>query len=669
MRANMIDANVRGPSRQVRPSKRLLALFASAIVLAVMATVALPIRMAIAAPSGPSVLLVDSNLGDLELSKLHWLGNDVATVAQDGGYALFTSSNPQWWGEANSGSDQPAPSTFVLGCPEGNVPLDGGRITWALDQIRASGAEPRTFVAAVGPAGLLVREYVEDIASTKQSKRADIVGLGLLGVPSNGYTGIGLYPECKLWQMAANTTDFTLDDLRPQSERIARLNGSTFPRAIKTLVAYGSVGDLGFGNTDGAGVTPDLMLPDTVTTQAQALRVDATLTQRANLTSLWMPLTNSVDYPGRAVDGKLVERLSAMSSYPLSGIVQKELASFYNLWYAKGAPVTHRSDSLLIDLSGSMLEDISSGTTKLSAAKQALREYLNVTEVCAGLPLSPPMDVANIGFAEQAFSIADGYNDAARNSASSMNAAGETNIGVALERALATLRDRPTCATRHILLLSDGAATRGMSDDEMLSGPVASAKSAGIVIDCIGFGNVGESNESFLKRVAEATGGTYTQAGDAYSLRVNFLKSFYGSLGVDTADDEMAEGTQESKEICAADDHTNAIEATVVSSGQAPKVSLAYNGQALEATEYTVNDSDGLITVQCVHPRPGSYTLRFEGGSGKTHWFSLRQQGIAEVRATVQNQIDWGLILTIVVCVIAVISVAALIIRTLTKRR
>lgn len=665
----MIDAIVGESSRRPKPSKRLLALFASVIALAFVAMAALPARLAMAEQSGPSVLLVDTNLGDLELSKLHWLGNDVATVAQDGGYSLFTASNPQWWGQANHGSDQAAPATFVLGCPEGNVPLDAARIAWALDQIRASGAEPRTFVVAVGPAGLPVREYVEDIAGTKQSRRADIVGLGLLGVPSNGYAGIGLYPECKLWQLTANTTDFTLEDLTPQSERLARLNGATFPRVIKTLVPYGSVGDLGFGNTDGAGITADLMLPDTVSSQVQTVRADATVAQQVNLTSLWMPLTNSVDYPGRAVDAKLVERLSAMKSYPLSAPVQQELANFYDLWYAKGAPVTHRSDSLLIDLSGSMLEDISNGQDKLGAAKQALKEYLNVTEVCAGLPLSPPMDVSIIGFAEQASSITDGYNDAARNAVAGMNAAGETNIGVALEKALATLRDRPTCATRHILLLSDGAATRGMSDDEMLRGPVASAKSAGIAIDCIGFGNVGESNESFLKRVAEATGGTYTQAGDAYSLRVNFLKSFYGSLGVDTADGEMTEGTQESQEICAADEHTNAIEATVVSSGQAPKVSLVYNGQALDAAEYTVNDADGLVTIQCVHPRPGSYTLKLEGGSGKTHWFSLRQQGIAEVRAAAGNQMDWGLILTIVVCAIAIISVAVLVIRTLTKRR
>ncbi len=624
--------------------------------------------------SVPSVLVVDSNVGDLERCRVSWLGESSELVAEDGTWQLLSAPAPVWWTSAEG-----CPRTFVLGNTATNAlqqtaesnaseALTCERLVWALNQIGASGAEPKCFVVGMGPAGLVVREYAEDLGTAKQSSRADIVGMALCGSPNNGYSVAATYPDSQLWSSLAQAIGKSAEQVAPGGNYIAALNAGTFPRVSKSLNLMGSVGDLGFGMTDGAAVLNDLTLASSVTSQVQQVQVNATASQAINLTGAWQPFTSKINYPQTTVDSKLAERLSALDSYATSPEVLKSTQEFYQLWFSQGVPVTHSSHVLLLDLSGSMNEAIDEHSDKLTASKTAAKEYLHAMRACAALPQSAPMDLSVIGFAEETATIARTYDNAAIDAIDTMTANYETNIGAALEEALNALSTSPVCADRHILLLSDGASTRGISEQEILSGPVEYAKKNGVVIDAVGFGDVGESNASFLQQVTAATGGSYYLANDTYSLRVNFLKSYYSSLGLELVDEELASGANKSEVLGSVDNRTVALEIGVVAENTAPTVRLLCDNKPLDESLYKAETNGSLVTVQCLNPSPGEYSLELSQGSGAMHVFAVRQLGISEVKNVQGEQKDYSLYLLIAAGVATLVGVALVTIHTMRKR-
>lgn len=618
----------------------------------------------------PSVLIVDANLGDYDACATHWLGQERQVVANDAGRELATAATPTWW--ASSGDKQDAPSTFVLGITDASHTLSADDIVWALDSIRAAGAEQRSVVIAVGPAGLRLREYAEDLATTKQSARADIVGLGFCGTPHSGYSAQETYPELGLWNVLAEASGFAAQDLVPGSAFLASLDSGVFPSVSKTLVVSGIVGDLGFGSTDGAAITSDLVLAPTVTDQLVSEESSSTISQQVGLSRFWMPFTSSIDYPGREVDANLAERLSAMDDYVESKDVQKHAREFYESWYTDGSPVTHNSSVLAIDLSGSMLDSIEPQTSKLDAAKVAASEYVHAMQACAELPHAAPMDVSVLGFNVELSKVANTYDTSTIQAIGNMQATtageqSETNIGIALDEAVATLSASPTCAKKHILLLSDGASTRGKSNEEMMATCVADAKEAGIIIDVVGFGDVGESNAEFLKQVASTTGGIYYEANDSYDLKKNFLAAHYGSLGLNAVDEELPSGTTKSEALGTVDDHTSALQLGVVSNGSTPDVKLFCNGEELDASLYTTSENSGLLSIQLVDPPQGEYSLELSGASGAVHLFAAKEQGISSGRIVQGEEQDWSLIILAIAGGVLVVGLIVVIV--LTRRR
>lgn len=652
------------PLTSIRPLPRHALRLVVAILCALLLASGMVPRTARAEADGrPSVLVVDSNLGDAERLTVRWLGPDAEPVAEDGGRVVTSCPSPAWW---TSGEDA-APATFVLSRTKGALTADD--IAWALDAIRASGAEPRTFVVAMGTAGLPVRSYAEGLASQRERDRADLVGLAFCGTPHNGYSASGTYGECALWERLAASVGLTAADLDPTSPYLAELNAGALPAVCRSLVLVGSVGDLGFGLTDGAALAADLTPAESLSTQVEVAQVDATISQETNLTGAWQPLTSSIDYGDRAVDAKLTELLSAKECYATAPDVQAKVREFYASWFGEQAPVTHNSNVLLLDLSGSMRERIDDTNDKLTAAKEAAKEYLGAMRAVSELPQSAPMDVAVIGFGEQSQDIARSYDQAACDGIDAMMPLGETNIGVALEAALASLKSSPSCATRHILLLSDGASTRGMSEAEMLDGPIARAHAAGIVIDTIGFGDVGESDAAFLKKVAKATDGTYYLASDTYTLKVNFLKAYYGSLGLPLVDEELGSGKGVTEALGTIDQRTTALLVGVVAQQGTPAVTPSCGGTPLDETLYATSDGNGLTSLQCLNPPAGEYALEISGASGAAHVFAVRQQGISHVRAAVAQQRDYSLYLILGAAALLVAGIVAVVAHTLRSRR
>jgi threonine dehydrogenase-like Zn-dependent dehydrogenase len=144
----------------------------------------------------PSVLVIDSCLGDYDLCTLHWVGEEPEVVAEGDHTMLVTSTDPAWWSEGGGTGD--APATFVLGTSAAGASVSADDIVWALDQIRASGAEPRTFVVAMGLTGLPLRQYAEGLAGTSQTSRADLVGMAFCGTPHGGCSALATYGDLPL---------------------------------------------------------------------------------------------------------------------------------------------------------------------------------------------------------------------------------------------------------------------------------------------------------------------------------------------------------------------------------------------------------------------------------------------------------------------------------------
>ena len=614
----------------------------------------------------PSVLVIDAGLGDYDLCVLHWLGETAEPIADSARTVLASSSAPTWWSDGGGSGD--APATFVLGMQAGEA-LTADDIVWALDQIRASGAEPRTFVVAMGLTGLPLRQYAEDMASSTQSSRADLVGMAFCGTPHSGFSAMATYPELDIWDRVAATIGASRQELAPGSATLQQLDAGTFPPVCKTLLVNGLVGDLGFGQTDGLSAAKDLTLAASVSTQVQSAQTNSTISQACNLTSAWMPFASEIDYPDRAVDAGLAERLSAIASYEVSSEVQGEVREFYEAWFDTGTPVTHISTALMLDLSGSMLEEVDAGRYKLSAAKEACKEYLRSMQAVSELPQSAPMDVTIIGFAESSATIASSFDKSACDAVDGMSARGETNIGLALDQAIDYLGHAPTCGDRHMLLLSDGASTEGQTEEQMFAGAIAKAKASGIAIDTIGFGDIGESNAGFLKRVSDETGGTYYLAQDTYGLKVNFLKSYYSSLGLDLVDEEVKAGSPATVSIGVADEHTVALEAGVVSQKGAPQVRVLCDGEELDQAFYKLSEEYGLVSLQVTDPRPGEYTLEMSGDTGSMHVFAVRLPGIATPWHGTEASQDYALYLIIAAAAVLVAAIGIVVARTFVKHR
>ncbi|MDR1013793.1 MAG: VWA domain-containing protein [Coriobacteriales bacterium] len=640
--------------------------------------------------SRPSVLLIDSSLGDFDAFSLHWLGEDVTEVANEGGLSLLTSENPAWWGAspvegagdevgtpevesvtgaaaepvpaAGAASGASAPATFLLGS-SAQQPVAAADIVWALDEIAASGANPKTFIVASGASGLQARLYVEDLADARQSARADIVGIAFLGTAHQGYSAATAYPKLPLWGELAAASGLEADDVVPGSAFLNDLNSAPFPNIVKALQINGQIGDMGFGFTDGAALQSDMALPGEVSTQVQSALSRATVSQRLGLSALWLPYSQTLDNEFVPVDANVAERLSAMDCYVTSAEVKMQVKEFYEAWFADGAPVTHISSVLTLDLSGSMREVLEGGTTRLDAAKAAAQDYMQAVDVRGKTSYAVPTDVTVLGFNTSVSTLATGSDAGARAALDGIDATDETDIGQALRASLDALGSASVSTERRILFLSDGASTQGESNVEIMAGAVGDAKASGVVIDTVAFGTMGESDVDFLKEVAASTGGDFYESTDTYGLKVSFLKAYYTSLGLNLLDSEVAPSAGAALALGDLDGGTRSLEVGVLADGETPGLALLRDGEEMGEDSYSVQtDSDGLLTLQLEHPAPGAYSLVLNGSADRAHVFVVGQLDLFRTVDTSVEATDISLPLLVGVGIALVVGLAALVV-------
>lgn len=181
--------------------------------------------------------------------------------------------------------------------------------------------------------------------------------------------------------------------------------------------------------------------------------------------------------------------------------------------------VLERSNTLLIlDSSGSMAGSAGGGTSKMVAAKRALRRYVagtpdsialgfmvyghkgsnkpaGRTESCAGVELLDPIGTA----------AARRFDRTLRR----FEATGYTPLGASLRKARAAFAGKQNAINR-IILVTDGIETCG--GDPVREARRLKQAEIGVSTDVVGFDVARPEEARRLRAIAEASGGTYTDA-------------------------------------------------------------------------------------------------------------------------------------------------------------
>jgi len=201
---------------------------------------------------------------------------------------------------------------------------------------------------------------------------------------------------------------------------------------------------------------------------------------------------------------------------------------------ASPQPAASSGDSdteLVMDVSGSMGDEMS-GVVKLDAAKSAADSIVSMIRN-ESMTQSGSNAVGLVSFTTEAqVDQPLGADYAGTTQAiAAMTPQDSTNLGDGLEKALGSLYGAARTRERMIIVLSDGQSNAGMSNEEILSGPVARAASAGIKIYTVGFGDSGDIDEDLLNKIADRTGGEYYFANEAFKLQNIYIALRHKSGG------------------------------------------------------------------------------------------------------------------------------------------
>lgn len=168
--------------------------------------------------------------------------------------------------------------------------------------------------------------------------------------------------------------------------------------------------------------------------------------------------------------------------------------------------------SLVIDVSGTMSNEYQ-GEIKLTQAKNAANDvagviagYGNMTKTGAQVAVS--------SFSNGAATVQPLTSDvdAIRASVDALQTEDMTNVGAGIADGIAQLDAAKSGAEKVMILLSDGLNNEGMTNEEVLAGPVEEARQKDVKIFTVGFGDVGDLDPDFLQQIADLTGGEYALA-------------------------------------------------------------------------------------------------------------------------------------------------------------
>lgn len=288
-----------------------------------------------------------------------------------------------------------------------------------------------------------------------------------------------------------------------------------------------------------------------------------------------------------------------------------------------------QSDTVLVmDVSGSMSDPAgSSGKTKMEAAKAGATNILNMVRdenlVQGGthrLGLVSFTDTATI---EQSLG---GQYSAMESAVSAMSPQSGTNLGEGLQSGLNAMTGVTSARERIIIILSDGMSNTGMSNDEILNGPVAFAKKQGIKIFTVGFGSGGSSDmyggidEEFLKQIASQTGGEYYYAEEYFDLENVYIRLRQQSRGEVVANlSGTATDSSQDAGVFDVKIENGELHGTVNwEEGQTDIVLVDPDGREVDSEypgAYIFNESKPAYVV-VKNPQPGTWKARVKSAEG-----------------------------------------------------
>ena len=189
--------------------------------------------------------------------------------------------------------------------------------------------------------------------------------------------------------------------------------------------------------------------------------------------------------------------------------------------------------ALVVDVSGSMGSSWQGGV-KIESAKQAATDVVTMIEQESQFGQGAHQ-IALVSFTTDASLESPLSADYAemRAAIGTLGPLQNTNLGAGVEVANQALSAAPVDAQKIAILLSDGLSNQGLSNAEILSGPVQAAADAGTCIYTIGFGDPGEIDEDLLREIAARSGcGTYTYASAPADLERIYIRLRHESTGI-----------------------------------------------------------------------------------------------------------------------------------------
>jgi len=233
--------------------------------------------------------------------------------------------------------------------------------------------------------------------------------------------------------------------------------------------------------------------------------------------------------------GKYELRLSIIASTGTQSILSDSCHIQFNVETGPGISGIVAATSatvLVMDVSGSMAWQWRGGV-KIESAKKAALQYI---EQVANEPRQAGAThyIGVVTFSDSA-SVACPLTttyDEAKKTVISLGTIASTNLGAGLDTALQELGKLPPGSKKFIILLSDGMTNTGKSRESILQTSVAEARRQGICIHTVGFGDPGDIDEDFLKKIAIQSGcGSYNYASSGFELFTTYVKVRHATLG------------------------------------------------------------------------------------------------------------------------------------------
>ncbi len=198
-----------------------------------------------------------------------------------------------------------------------------------------------------------------------------------------------------------------------------------------------------------------------------------------------------------------------------------------------GDHVVKTATVLVMDTSGSMGYKWQGGV-KIESAKEAALQFIYHVEQ-ENLTQGTEHWIGVVGFSNDAHLILPLTNNyaKARSAVISLHATNATNLGAGLVMGLEQVSGLGGEVQRYVTILSDGNTNTGLSKEQILSGPVVQARSAGICLNTVAFGDKNDVDEAFLRRIASTLlgCGRYEYAATGFDLFAAYIKIRHHALG------------------------------------------------------------------------------------------------------------------------------------------